>query len=528
MQLSESMGFLLNPLVWGLVIAMVVVTVGLMRWRTAVEQARARAELTQLQEQERQSRQESERNQALLQRAEADLRVREDELVTTREEVEQWRGRQQESAVRLSRLESDLRGNEARIAELIQARDQLQHQRQGLQDDLSRERVRVRELEVTLDEERRAMAEKLELLERNKEALKQEFENLANRIFEQKSQHFSEQTKSNLDHLLNPFREQIDGFRKKVEEVYVSETKDRQALRSEIKSLQDLNRQITEEAASLTRALKGDKKVQGNWGELILEKVLERSGLRKGVEYETQGSYRDGDNQLLRPDVIVHLPDQRNIVIDSKVSLVAYQDYVTADEEGIREQTLRSHVEAVRNHIRTLSEKDYSQLAGLHSPDFVLMFMPIEPAFVAAFQADEKLFADAFERKIVVVTPTTLLATLRTIENIWRYERQSQNARHIADRAGAVYDKLRVFVEAMEKLGSQLHTVQGTYDNAMNTLTRGRGNLISQANRFVELGVRVKKELPRSILDQAEVDTDERSTEAVAGSSEADTEESEV
>ncbi|MEP3163862.1 MAG: DNA recombination protein RmuC, partial [Marinobacter sp.] len=225
--------------------------------------------------------------------------------------------------------------------------------------------------------------------------------------------------------------------------------------------------------------------------------------------YETQGSYRDEDNQLLRPDVIVHLPDSRNLVVDSKVSLVAYPQWATEEDETAKDEALRQHVEAVRNHIRALSEKDYSQLHGLHSPDFVFLFMPIEPAFVAAFQQDENLFAEAFERKIIVVTPTTLLATLRTIENIWRYERQSQNARRIADRASAVYDKLRIFVEAMEKLGSQLHTAQGTYDSAMNTLTRGRGNLISQANRFVELGVRVKKELPKAIMDQAEVDADE-------------------
>ncbi|MEC7814683.1 MAG: DNA recombination protein RmuC [Pseudomonadota bacterium] len=367
----------------------------------------------------------------------------------------------------------------------------------------------LRELQVTLDKERRAASEKLELLEKNRDALKQEFENLANRIFDQKSERFSQQSKTSLDSLLNPFRDQLQDFRKRVEDVYTTETKDRQALRSEIESLQKLNKQITEEAANLTRALKGDKKIQGNWGELILERVLEKSGLRKGVEYETQGTYRDSDNQLLRPDVIVHLPDQRNLVVDSKVSLLAYQQWVTAEEDDARAEALKEHVEAVRNHIRTLSEKDYSQLNGLHSPDFVLLFMPIEPAFVAAFQQDENLFAEAFERKIIVVTPTTLLATLRTIENIWRYERQSQNARRIADRAGAVYDKLRVFVEAMEKLGSQLQTAQGTYDNAMNTLTRGRGNLISQANRFVELGVRVKKELPKAIVDQAEVDADD-------------------
>jgi DNA recombination protein RmuC len=234
-----------------------------------------------------------------------------------------------------------------------------------------------------------------------------------------------------MDTLLKPFRDQLSDFRQRVETVHTTETRDRQALRSEIKSLQELNRQITEEASNLTRALKGDKKIQGNWGELILERVLERSGLRKGIEYETQGSYRDSDNQLLRPDVVVHLPDSRNLVIDSKVSLVAYQQWVISDEGSARDAALKQHMDAVRNHIRSLSDKDYSQLNGLRSPDFVLLFMPIEPAFVAAFQHDDSLFSEAFERKIIVVTPTTLLATLRTIENIWRYERQSQNARLI-------------------------------------------------------------------------------------------------
>ncbi|WP_417529897.1 DNA recombination protein RmuC [Marinobacter lipolyticus] len=399
------------------------------------------------------------------------------------------------------------RSSRVRIAQLESERAEYQRRSESLANELGEARIELREYEVTLASERRASAEKLALLEHNRDALKQEFENLANRIFDQKSERFSQQTRTSLDSLLNPFRDQLQDFRKRVEDVYTSETRDRQALRSEIKSLQDLNRQITEEAASLTRALKGDKKIQGNWGELILERVLERSGLRKGVEYETQGSYRDDDNQLLRPDVVVHLPDNRNLVVDSKVSLVAYQQWI--NEEDAKTEALQQHVEAVRTHIRTLSEKDYSQLNGLHSPDFVLLFMPIEPAFVAAFQQDENLFAEAFERKIIVVTPTTLLATLRTIENIWRYERQSQNAQRIAERAGAVYDKLRVFVESMEKLGAQLHTAQGSYDAAMNTLTRGRGNLVSQANRFVELGVRVKKELPKVIMDQAEVDPDD-------------------
>lgn len=419
---------------------------------------------------------------------------------------EQWRQRASGLDSRVASLESDLEARKRQIVQLEAERQSHLQRVEALGRELHEAQVALREQEVTLDKERRATAEKLELLERNRDALKQEFENLANKIFEQKSDHFTKQTRTSLDTLLTPFRDQIQDFRKRVEDVYTTETRDRQALRSEIKSLQELNKQITEEASNLTRALKGDKKIQGNWGELILERVLEKSGLRKGVEYDTQGSYRDKDNQLLRPDVVVYLPDSRNLIIDSKVSLVAYQQWVIEEEDQAREDALKLHVEAVRNHIRTLSEKDYSQLSGLHSPDFVLLFMPIEPAFVAAFQQDENLFSEAFERKIIVVTPTTLLATLRTIENIWRYERQSQNARRIAERAGAVYDKLRVFVEAMERLGAQLHTAQGSYDSAMNTLTRGRGNLVSQANRFVELGVRVKKELPKVIMDQAEVD----------------------
>lgn len=481
-------------------------------WRRRQDRATESALREELDTRDRQLR-DSEQVQALheqevehLQAALEEQKARSGQL---EQGIEHWRQQSANLENRLAALDSELAAKQDRVAQLVNENGQYQQRAETLSEELGQLKVELREQQVTLDKERRSASEKLELLEKNRDALKQEFENLANRIFDQKSERFSQQSKTSLDSLLNPFRDQLQDFRKRVEDVYTTETRDRQALRSEIKSLQELNRQITEEAANLTRALKGDKKVQGNWGELILERVLERSGLRKGVEYETQGSYRDEDNQLLRPDVIVHLPDQRNLVIDSKVSLVAYQQWVTADEEEERAAALKQHVEAVRNHIRTLSEKDYSQLNGLHSPDFVLLFMPIEPAFVAAFQQDENLFAEAFERKIIVVTPTTLLATLRTIENIWRYERQSQNARRIADRAGAVYDKLRVFVEAMEKLGSQLHTAQGTYDNAMNTLTRGRGNLISQANRFVELGVRVKKELPKSIVDQAEVDSED-------------------
>ena len=435
-------------------------------------------------------------------------------LIDTLEDArEHWRRLAEERAEKQARLEAEGSQLQNRLAE---SRQELAEIRIQLADAFRADQskaVRLSEMQVTLDSERASTREKIELLERNREALKQEFELLANRIFDQKSERFSEQNQSSLQGLLTPFRDQLADFRKRVDDVHSSETRDRQALRSEIDALKDLNRQITEEAASLSKALRGDKKVQGNWGELILDKVLERSGLRKGTEYDTQNSYRDGERQLWRPDVVVHLPDQRHIIVDAKVSLVAYQAYVVAEDDDSRTAALREHVGAIRKHISELSAKDYSQLKSLNSPDFVMLFMPIEPAFIAAFQHDDNLFAEAFDKKIVIVTPTTLLATLRTIENIWRYERQSQNARKVAEKAGAVYDKLRVFLEHMERLGDQLSTVHGTYDRAMTTLNQGKGNLISQAHQFKALGVRIKKDLPRNILQQTEFEPEDQQPE---------------
>ncbi len=364
-------------------------------------------------------------------------------------------------------------------------------------------------LQTTLDKERLGAQEKLALLEESKGQLKQEFQNLAQQILEEKSQKFTVQNKEGLDQLLKPLKTQIGDFQRKIDEQHVNDMKDRESLRTQVSQLQSLNQKINEEAANLTRALKGDKKAQGNWGEMILERVLERSGLRKGEEYETQGSFTSEDGRRLRPDVVIHLPEGKDVIVDSKVSLVAYDTYVAAESDAEQQTALKAHIDAVRNHIRTLSDKDYSQLEGIRSLDFVLLFMPIESAFVAAFQHDEKLFSDAFEQNIIVVTPTTLLATLRTIENIWRHERQNRYSRDLADRAGLVYDKLRVFAEDMEKLGKQLQTASNTYDKTMNTLKHGRGNLIAQANRFTELGVRVKKELPKTILETAELETGE-------------------
>ena len=315
-----------------------------------------------------------------------------------------------------------------------------------------------------------------------------------------------------LNEIVNPLKEQIGEFKKRIEHVYDSENRDRISLREEIISLRRDTASMNREALNLTRALKGDKKIQGNWGEMILEKVLEQSGLRKGIEYEPQGAFRDEDNKLFKPDVIVRLPENKDVVIDSKVSLSAYEHFSSTDNDAEKPIALKQHVEAVRNHIKTLSNKDYSSLKGLRSLDFVLLFMPIESAFVEAFQADEKLFNDAFERKIIVVTPTTLLATLRTIENIWRYERQNESSRIIAEKAGTIYDKVRGLVEDLEKLGNQLSTLHKTYDGVMNKLTLGSGNLIRQTSSFLELGVKVKKTLPKSITEKAGLE-DEQSPE---------------
>ncbi len=358
-------------------------------------------------------------------------------------------------------------------------------------------------LKTRLQEQEKNHQEKIQLLQAAEQQLKNQFENLAHRIFEERSKQFSEQNQNSIEHLLTPLKQQFGDFKARLETLYDNESKDRVSLREEIVQLRRDTAKMNQEALNLTRALKGDKKVQGNWGEMILEKVLEQSGLRKGIEYETQGAFRDEDNKLFKPDVIIRLPEEKDVVIDSKVSLIAYEQYCSSEDEQERALALKAHVESVRNHIKLLSDKDYSSLKGLRSLDFVLLFMPIEAAFMAAFQADEKLFNDAFEHKIVVVTPTTLLATLRTIQNIWRYEQQNENARIIADKAGSLYDKIRGFVEDLEKLGNQLATVNKTYDDAMNKLTTGRGNLVRQASSFEELGVKVKKKLPKSLTEKA-------------------------
>ena len=420
-----------------------------------------------------------------------------------------------------------LRRREQRLADraqlLTRAEAQIEHMEAHLTD--LREEVRRRteesaarreaeaELRARLDESRKHFAEKEALLRASGESLEREFELLANRVFERQG----EQHQARLATVLSPFKDQLDDFKKRVETVYTTETRDRATLLTEVRNLQQASERINREAENLTRALKGDVKAQGNWGEMVLEKVLESSGLRQGEEYVLQTPLRHGDGSLKRPDVLIRLPDDKDVVVDAKVSLLAYEQALAEEEEGAREQAVREHVASMRSHVKRLSEQDYDRLQNVRSLDFVLMFVPIEAAFTMAMEHDQKLFAEAFERRIVIVSPTTLMMTLRIIHNLWRYEKQNRNAQEIARRAGALYDKLRAFVEDMENLGRQLQTAENTYQAAFSKLSSGKGNLLRRAEAFRELGAPVKKTFPPHLLDDDE--DDEESMETLGAAS---------
>lgn len=363
---------------------------------------------------------------------------------------------------------------------------------------------RTATLEERLSQERHHADEKIELLNRVGTAMQAEFKNLAQDIFEEKSRHLSHLNSERLDSLLQPFREQLRLFTATVEHAFLEETRDHASLKQEIVQLRQLNQQINEEAANLARAISGNKKSQGDWGEMVLERLLEQSGLRRGHEYLVQTVLRDADHRLYRPDVIIRLPEQRDIVIDSKVSLAAWSRYIVADDEAERRRALHEHIGALRQHLKDLAGKDYRSLPDLRSLDFVLMFVPIDAAFITAVQHEESLVGDMYARKVIVVTPTTLFAALRTIEHFWQIERQNKHAQEIAERAGILYDKLVGFLEDMERLGRQIDTCKDTYDKAMTKICRGRGNLLDQASRFPRLGVKVKAELPKSFTDKVD------------------------
>ena len=334
-------------------------------------------------------------------------------------------------------------------------------------------------------------------IENLQKRLTTEFENIATKILKERSDEFSVSNQKNLSEILNPLKERILNFEKKVDETYDKELRDKISLREEVRKLTELNTKVSEEANNLTKALKGDVKKQGNWGEVILERVLERSGLTKGQEYEREAVIEGNDANVQRPDVIIHLPDNKHIIIDSKVSLVAYERLMSADTDEQRVTYLKDHVNSLRSHVKLLSEKNYQNAQNLNTPDFVLMFLPIEASFSVAVQGDSDIFAYAWERKIVIVSPTTLLATLRTISSIWKQENQTKNAQEIARLSGALYDKFIGFAEDMTKIKANIDRTSNAYDDAMKKMKDGSGNIIRTAEKIKELGAKtVNKSLP--------------------------------
>jgi DNA recombination protein RmuC len=376
--------------------------------------------------------------------------------------------------------------------------------------------VEKKDLETRLDAERRQAAEKLQLLNEAKQTLADNFKALANDILEEKSRRFAEQNQASLGQLLDPLKTKLTEFQTKVETVYVNETKDRTALREQVHQLIALNQALTSEAKNLTQALKGSSKVQGNYGELILERVLEAAGLRKGEEYITQASHTREDGSRAQPDVIIQLPENRHLVVDSKLSLVAYEESVNADTEEERQAAIARHIASVRAHIKGLSEKNYHALYQLKSLDFVMMFVPIEPAFIVAVTHDRDLFKDAWAKNVLLVSPSTLMYVVRTVAHLWRQEAQNRNAQDIAKRGAELYDRLVGFVTELEKVGDRIRAAQESFNSARDKLAKGRGNVIRQAEMLKQLGVKPNKALPQPLVDLS-LDPDVVAGEPVSG-----------
>ena len=407
----------------------------------------------------------------------------------------------------LRALGAQLAAREEQARQALALRDELaaqQQERARLEQTLTRLQVREQELTTLLAQERSRHEEKLALLGEAREALGNQFKALAGDILEEKSRRFTEQNQSNLDALLKPLSERIAGFGKLVQDTYDKDSLGRLSLEQELRRMQELNNRLNQDAVALTNALTGsNNKAQGTWGEMVLEKVLETSGLQRDREYRVQVSdvLDDGDaTHRYQPDVVIDLPENKQLVVDSKVSLNAYVRYTAATDEATRDEALKQHVLAIRTHIRTLSEKRYQDLYRLNTLDFVFMFIPVEPAYLLAVQYDATLFEEAFARRIMVVGPGTLLATLRTVASIWRYEYQNANAQEIARQSGAMYDKFVGFVDGMDKLGRQLDGARDVWQETMRRLSGGRGNLVASAEKLRLLGIKSSKRLPGHLL----------------------------
>ena len=413
----------------------------------------------------------------------------------------------QELATRGERLRLLELNQDGMRLELVQA----QRTQQQLHEQLASLGRELATATTRLEEERRQAEEKISLLremsDTSRKALTDEFKNLANSIFEDKSKRFTEQNLEGLGQILTPFRERLTEFKTRVEEMHHQDAQQQASLKTELTQLKELNRQMTEEAHSLATALKGQSKMQGNWGELVLENVLARSGLQADRDYRREVSFTTESGRQ-RPDVIVYLPQQKHLIIDAKVSLNAYTRYVNADDELDRKAALREHVQAVSDRITELADRRYFDLGELNSPDMVFMFIPIESAFVEAMRADEQLFQKALERNVLVATPTTLLTSLNIVRQLWRFEHQNAHSAELADSASQLYQKFLGFISSMEDLGRKLDSAKASYTTAYSQLYSGRGNLIKRAKDFERLGVAVQKELPQELVDKAELELD--------------------
>ena len=385
------------------------------------------------------------------------------------------------------------------VNQTVQERETIRAEKESLAIQLSKKETDFENL-WERNKEQKDEVEKLQ------EKFTKEFENLANKILEEKTNKFTEQNKENLKNILTPLQDKIQLFEKKVEDTHKESIDYHAALRQQILGLREMNEQMSKETLNLTKALKGDSKMQGNWGELILERVLEKSGLEKGREYEVQQSFTTEEGRRVFPDVVINLPDGKKMVVDSKVTLTAYERYINSEDETEKAQHLKEHVMALKRHVDQLSEKNYQDLYQMESPDFVLLFIPIESAFALALNEDTSLYNKAFEKNIVIVTPSTLLATLRTIDSMWTNQKQQENALEIARQAGALYDKFEGFVGDLVKIGKKMDEAKVEYQGAMNKLVDGKGNLVNSVEKLKKMGAKAKKALPENILIRAEKD----------------------
>lgn len=405
----------------------------------------------------------------------------------------------------LSEKLHNLKENESELKYSIdQQRDELIALRAANSSDKST----IASLETKLQEQNRSMQEKLQLQERNESKLKEQFSNLANEILDKSSKKLQQESEKGLGNLLNPMKIQLADFKKKVEDVYDKEAKDRSALQQELKSLKELNLKMSTDANNLTNALKGQNKQQGVWGEMVLEKVLESSGLREGHEYEREVSLKGDGDKRFRPDVIINLPDNRHIIIDAKTSLTAYNEYMAEEDEALKQQHMRNHIISIKAHVKGLAGKQYEDLEAINSLDFIFMFVPIEGALLLALENDSNLYDDTFKQKIILVSPTTLLVALRAVENSWRYEKQAQNIAEVAKRAELLYSKFTGFIDDLTKVGDSIGKANDSYTKAFDKLKNGSGNLIMQVNELKKVSnIKPKKELSDELVNEAILDS---------------------